>query len=325
MYRVIILLIAFSMTVYHPKVFSQNSELERLLKENENISALSKYKDSEEVLKLKLKNLEYVNKSRTSHGLKPVKLDILASRVANMHCVEMVKYKYMGHWNKRGFKPYHRYAFAGGTDHVGENLYMYRTTGELSDDEESVLKHIKAGHNAFMAEVPPHDGHRKMILVPYHTHVGLGYSMSTHEFRYAEEFLDRYVSMEKVPRSVRRGGSIRLKGSVLDEYEDYGPYAVAVYYEPKPPRRYNYKRQPGSYFDGSNSNFITIAPWKIKYDKENRSFDIRIRFKGARPGYYYIMLYVRNKVDSIPYVVRGSVSMNTRYAIPATSIVVRVK
>ena len=45
-------------------------------------------------------------------------LDILASRVANMQSREAAANRFSGHWNMRGEKPYHRYAFAGGVDHV---------------------------------------------------------------------------------------------------------------------------------------------------------------------------------------------------------------
>ena len=52
-----------------------------------------------------------------------VKLDILASRVANKMCREAAENNFIGHWNLAGEKPYHRYAFAGGYDHVSENAF----------------------------------------------------------------------------------------------------------------------------------------------------------------------------------------------------------
>ena len=86
-------------------------------------------KDNDEALKLKIDQLDFINKSRKRNNASPVKLDILASRVANKMAKEAAENEYLGHWNMAGEEPYLRYAFAGGYDHVSENAY-----GEWSSD-----------------------------------------------------------------------------------------------------------------------------------------------------------------------------------------------
>src|SRR5258705_9253116 len=63
-----------------------------------------------------------INQDRAAAGLSAVELDQLSSQVADAHCQEMAANRYLSHWNLRGLLPYHRYHFAGGRDHVQENL-----------------------------------------------------------------------------------------------------------------------------------------------------------------------------------------------------------
>ena len=52
---------------------------------------------------------------------------------------------------------------------------------------------------------------------------------------------------------------------------------------------------------------------------------MNISFRNAKKGLYYVILYIKDNVDSIPYVPRGSVSMNTKGTYPVTGIVIEVK
>ncbi|CAN2039258.1 putative SCP domain-containing protein [Candidatus Magnetomoraceae bacterium gMMP-15] len=303
------------------------SELNRLLMENDEISVLVDYKDSPEIIKLKLKNLQKINKSRKIYGLRLLRFDILASRVSNKHCLEMLKYDYLGHQNKDGFKPYHRYAFAGGTDHVGENLYSQKITGaSFSTDRQSILEKMSKGHNEFMAENPPYDGHKKEIIKPDHTHVGIGYAIDSRNFRYAQLFVDRYVDVNPLPHKITKKDQLSFKGTMLKSKRNYGPYALIIYYEPIP-EKFDYKNQPGFYTDYTNATFLTLPPWKIKFNKQDRTFKINMDFWEARKGLYYVVLYVRDRLESIPYIPRPGkfVSMNTKEAIPVTGMIIEVQ
>lgn len=77
------------------------------------------------LIEVKRSLLERINRDRRLHHLAPVAYDKLAAQVGEAHCREMLAHKYLSHWNRQGFKPYHRYSFAGGTDSVHENCASF--------------------------------------------------------------------------------------------------------------------------------------------------------------------------------------------------------
>ena len=113
--------------------------------------------------------LDLINENRARHGVSALRLDILASRVASKTASEASKGDYYGHWNLRGEKPYHRYAFAGGMDHVMENASMIQGGGPMTKDYAQVLSFIKKMHMLMYNETPPNDGHRRNILCLLYT------------------------------------------------------------------------------------------------------------------------------------------------------------
>ena len=75
----------------------KKDDLENYVKLNNNESRLAEYKDDEEALKLKLRQLEIINNSRKRYNAGAVRLDILASRVANKMCSEAAENNFLGH------------------------------------------------------------------------------------------------------------------------------------------------------------------------------------------------------------------------------------
>ena len=63
-----------------------------------------------------------------------------------------------------------------------------------------------------LEEKPPDDGHRRAILDPAATHVGIGWSQSGPNFRLAEEFTSRRFDWLRVDRFGRDGSAVRVKG-----------------------------------------------------------------------------------------------------------------
>lgn len=288
------------------------ADLPRLLLENSRITALSAYKDSEARLRLKLEHLVAINRSRLRAGLQPVRLDILASRVANKHCVEMAQKQYISHWNTRGEKPYHRYAAAGGTHAVMENLFRMRTTGFLS--EAQIPDFMKQGHDGFMAEKPPNDGHRANILNPHHNAVGLGYHLEQQEFAYAQEFLNKYLRINRFPRRIRSGESIKISGKIL--LKGFYPFLLVVFYEKYPaPMSLKQLEQTVVYPDFTDTQFLTL--WnEFTFEEKSGEFSIDVPFTRAKPGLYYIKILLSRKKGKI---------YNSEAGFSATSIVVRVE
>ena len=67
---------------------------------------------------------------------------------------------------------------------------------------------MRRSQQVMMNEVAPHDGHRRTILDPYATHVGIGMAWEGGEFRLAQEFVRRYIDWSRaLPRTVRRASS----------------------------------------------------------------------------------------------------------------------
>jgi len=116
--RIRILILLIIITVFFPhSIFPQGTDdtgkddFENYKKMNDNEQRLIEFKDTDESLKLKITQLDVINKSRRKNKALPVKLDILASRVANRMSKEAADNEYIGHWNMAGEEPYLRYAF----------------------------------------------------------------------------------------------------------------------------------------------------------------------------------------------------------------------
>jgi len=107
---------------------------------------------------------ERINEDRLDHRLAPVHWEELASEVGDRHCREMLLNGYMAHWNLQGYKPYHRYSFAGGTNSVHENCSRMDSTADSIVTLDDVLSMALRCHESMMSERPPDDGHRRNIL-----------------------------------------------------------------------------------------------------------------------------------------------------------------
>lgn len=288
--------------------------IESYLKQNEEEKRLKEFKDNDEALRLKLAQLEIINKSRKRNNAEPVRLDILASRVANKICTEAAENEYLGHWNLAGEEPYLRYAFAGGYDHVSENAY-----GEWSSDNYSVSSQVissmmKQGHEKFMAERAPNDGHKKTILEKSHNYVGIGYCLNGKQFRYYEEFIDRYLGFENIPSELKVGeqGNITIKTA-----DNSFLYFLMIYREDFPrtltPAQIS-KR--GSYQDYTNEEYKSMAAWDLSRYRNGTLYQIPLKF--TKKGLYYIQIFSDKKELTKP------ASLNTKGKTPESGIVIKV-
>lgn len=292
----------------------QANDFEFYRKLNDEEKRLGEFRDDEKALKQKFDQLAVINKSRKRYNAPPVKLDILASRVANKMCREAAENNYVGHWNLAGEKPYHRYAFAGGYDHVAENAY-----GEWSSDNYEISSSVissmmKEGHDTFISERAPNDGHKQTIIDKSHNYVGIGYYISGKQFRYYEEFIDRYFDFENIPREVKTGEktSITLKTDGKNFL-----YFLNVYYEkfPKPMSAKEISGK-GSYSDFTNEEYSKMFAWELAKYRNGESYKIPFTF--SKEGLYYIQTYIDKKEITKPS------SLTTKGKTPYTGIVIKV-
>lgn len=312
----IIILICLPHSILPKQISGSKSEgIDEYIKLNESETRLSEYKDDIEALRLKLAQLDVINTSRKKFRAQPVKLDILASRVANKMCAEAAKNDYVGHWNMAGEKPYQRYASAGGYDHVAENAYGEWTTGEYKISSSTILSMMKEGHGTFMAERAPNDGHKKTIIDKYHNYVGIGYFLSENQFRYYEEFIDRYLEFENIPSEVKVDESFKITVKPLgNEY----PYYMVVYREkvPKSMTPAQIKRL-SSYADFTDEQYLRYTAWELSEFKSGDKYNIPLKF--SKEGIYYIHIYLDPKEITKP------TSLNTRGRTSASGIVISAR
>ncbi len=309
----IIILLSSSSVLSYSK-----ADLAELIKENESNNKLIEYKDNESNLKLKMQVLDEINRNRAKHGLRPVKLDILASRVANRTASEAAKNNYFSHWNLRGEKPYHRYAFAGGMHHVSENGSTLQSSNDLLGGEENILNYIISLHRSLYNETPPNDGHRKNILNPWHTDVGLGYALIGSEFRYYEEFIDKYLNFDDIAAEIKAGDVSKISGAI--SVPGYAIYAVVVNYEPfTSPLTPSELNATGAYPDFSKITHTVLPYWSLSYDNASRKF--AFSFKTSKSGLYYVKIYIKKGLSEKG----GSRSISTDGLTPVSGIVIKAK
>lgn len=283
---------------------------------NEQETRLSDYKDSDEALSMKLVQLAIINNSRKKYKAEPVKLDILASRVANKQCREAAEAGYVSHWNLAGEKPYHRYAFAGGHDHVSENAYGEWISGsEYMISNTLIAEMMKEGHGRFMKEKAPNDGHKKNIIEKGHNYVGIGFSMTSSHFSYYEEFVNRELEFSNIPvtMKVNQAGSITVntKGKTF-------LYYVMIYRENFPrPRKVSQLKNTGSYEDYTDEIYKQIPAWDLAKYKSDFVYTIPLRF--TKEGLYYILIYTDKKENT------GQSSLSTKGKPAMSGIVISVK
>jgi uncharacterized protein YkwD len=313
---IVFILAAFPIVIFcQGQGASQNGDLAWYSSLNEQEKRLSDYMDSDEALSLKLGQLAVINASRKKHGAAPVKLDILASRVANRQCREAAEAGYVSHWNLAGEKPYHRYAFAGGLDHVSENAYGEWTDGEFEKSNKVIAGMMKTGHERFMKEKSPNDGHKKNITDKAHNYIGIGFYITSRHFSYYEEFINRELEFSDVPVSMK----VNESGSLtVDTKGKSYLYYIMIYRENLPqPRKASQLKNTGSYEDFTNELYKQIPAWDLaKYRKD---FEYSIPLKFTKEGLYYIHIFTDKKENT------GQSALSTKGKPPVSGIVISVK
>lgn len=315
--KIIATILIIGLSIPHslfPRKTNVIEDLDYYMRLNETEKRLWEYKDDKEALALKLEQLELINTSRRKFNSPGLKLDILASRVANKISREAAVNNFAGHWNLAGEKPYHRYAFAGGHDHVTENAYAEWSSAALDNSSMAISNLMKNAHVAFMSEKAPADGHKRTVIDKTHNYVGIGYYISGTQFRYYEEYIDRYFEFQNIPTSldINEKGIIRLKtdGRMF-------LYFMTVYYEeyPQPMSKAEIARK-NSYQDYTSQVYLTKPAWELSRYRNGNYYDIPVTF--GKKGLYYIHLFTDKKEMTKP------VSINTKGNTPYSGIVIRV-
>lgn len=244
---------------------------------------------------------ERINSDRVAAGLPPVAWDGAASRVADAFCAQQVREATRGHFLMDGIPPYARTSFAGVFGAQSENSVSWVTSGPSFS--EPILRLALTGHEEMMAEQPPHDGHRRAILDPEATHVGVGYAVGYGRFQMAQEFLTRGLERLSIVRHESSRPVLRFDGKPLPNWR-LQFVTIARESTPAPLTReeatartsYSYPRAALAYTpEGGPTIRVsgTDTQGKIRVGpKSGFTFD----FAPDRPGLYTFVFYMAGRV-----------------------------
>jgi len=229
-------------------------------------------------LKLSLKQdlVKRINRDRASFGLAPVQFDPQSSVAADAYCERQIREGTTGHYSLDGQAPYTRYSQGGGNDGVSENAAAWSAT--YSFPESSMPDLISKSEEVMLQEKPPHDGHRRTILDPSATHVGIGLAWHDGEFRMTQEFVRRYIAWERpLPRIASIGERVVCGGRPLPGYKIV---AASVHHEDFP--------QPISALIANQIDMYRLPTVRRDYLPQQRNLSDRAtqlaRYVASRPG-----------------------------------------
>jgi len=244
--------------------------------------------------------LQLINRERGMAGVGRVSLDHLASQAAKRHADDMLAGGYFSHWNRQGLKPTRRYNLLGGFDALGENVYYEH--GFDGDLEARLTKMIE-----MLMDSP---GHRRTLLDPNYTHVGLGFALSAdeRELYASQEFIVRIGGEYHCPLRARTGAAVAFRGRFDRQLYELKNIVVG-YEDPPQPREVSWLMRTESYADGGKIfagylldpnmhiegldtyHSVQVDPLTGRY-----SCLVRLNYKD-RPGLYYIMVWLGEKAS----------------------------
>jgi uncharacterized protein YkwD len=245
--------------------------------------------------------VELVNHDRASMGLPPVEQDDgAAMRAGQVHAEDMARNGYLGHWGTDGSVPEQRYTESGGADMVLENASCFTDEQHRTLDREPLVdpKNVEQAEAMFFHEQPPHDGHRKNILKPWHKRLGVGVAQPVATATeipvpcFAQEFVDPFGTYAAVPRTARVGDTLHVEGALAAPVTFAG-VGLARVDAPKPlgveelNRRRSYPVPP-PYQMYWPPGFQTPIPVRVRGG--HFSVDVPVS-DGGRPGMYELSVW----------------------------------
>jgi uncharacterized protein YkwD len=244
-----------------------------------------------------------VNRDRATQGLGPVELDEGAPTIAGQaHAEDMAHLGYLGHWGSDGSVPEQRHTEAGGSDMVLENALCFTDEAKRTLDPKAHIDpaQVERAESMFFDEVPPNDGHRKNILKPGHTKVGVGVAQpiaTPSELPvpcFAQEFTDGYGSYAELPKRTKVGTVVRIEGSLAPGARPTG-VGVARVVKPGPIAAADLNRRrtypvPKPFQMYWGPGFVTPVP--VRIDGQKFAIDVPLSDR-AQPGLYEISVWAK--------------------------------
>lgn len=228
--------------------------------------------------------LNAINRDRSVAGLSPMQWDPTAELSGQLHAADMLTNGYFSHWNLDGLGPEHRYSLVGGTDAVFENLYTY--SYRYSDGRAAPVSNWEDVISEAQQSLMDSPGHRRNILDPFHTHVGIGivYDADLGEMRLAQEFVNHWSSIDQLPNEMITSDSIVFQG-VLSQGADKPLLNLA--YQPFP-TTFSFDTVPITTYQ-SEAEIVSVVSLPVKGKKFSTNVDLP---EARRPGVYLFRLWV---------------------------------
>jgi len=243
--------------------------------------------------------LAMINEEREIDNLSAVKFDDLATQVATAHAQDMARNNFASHWGSDGRKPYQRYSFAGGIHATEENVSSANNTWSLKAAD--LRQDVAYLHVRLYSETPPNDGHRRAILAPQNTHVGVGIAVEGLRLRVVELFVAKHLEVVSIPQKAEIGAKFDLKGQVLTPELELAQ--IQVFYEPLPlPPELKWLQTSRPY--GFPDDYVALRvklPKPLKYidgstgviESDGKKFRAPIHLFRSTPGIYTIGCWVK--------------------------------
>ncbi len=235
---------------------------------------------------------QLINQDRESHGLSALAWDLTAALAGTSHAREMSSSSYLSHWNKDGYGPDYRYTQKGGLDVVFENVYYYEHSPGAGPTSASDWQDIiREAQSKLMSSL----GHQDNILAPEHTHVGVGidYHLEKGRLSIAQEFVNRYVTLEPVPLGASLGETMTVQGRLL-----HGASAPLI--------NLAYEAQPASMTAADLNETDTYQSPSEPYDSALPTVDSDGRFEQVitlnyedQPGLYHVRVWVDTEFGQV--------------------------
>jgi len=250
--------------------------------------------------------LRLINRDRALYNLPPVQLDAEASAIGDEYCRFQIRNGTTGHYTTDGLPPYARYSFAGGNDAVSENAAAWSADHAFSD--RALYEMARRSQDAMMAETPPNDGHKRTLLDPHATHVGIGLAWQGGEFRLVHELIRRYIDWTReLPRAARVDQTVLLGGRPAPGISIEG---ITVHHEPLPQpiaattasaiSTYSLPDKRREYSPRVRTNGISLARRDEFTLRNDGSFAFTVPFPDG-PGLYTVVVWVKKEGQSAPF------------------------
>jgi uncharacterized protein YkwD len=250
--------------------------------------------------------LRLINRDRAMYRLPPVQLDPQASEIGDEYCRRQIRNRTTGHFTVDGVPPYARYAFAGGNDAISENAAAW--SADYNFNERALYDMVRRSQDAMMAEMAPNDGHKRTMLDPNATHVGIGLAWERGEFRLVQEFVRRYVQWTReLPRDARIDQTVAVAGKPLPGVSVEG---ITVHHEPMPTTIaattasaisvYSLPGKRRVYTPRERIQGISLTRREAFTVRGDGSFHFTVPFQDG-PGLYTVVVWVRKEGVESPF------------------------